>query len=448
MSMNKPLRIVSMLPGALATICVAAQTPQVITFNDAVNIALERNADLLQAQVDAALTDVSVGEARMQFVPDLKVDATGARNYGRNFNQTEGRVIEQTTNSAILGTSSGVTLFNGFRDLSTLRQAKFARTAGRLDLKRAEQTVVFTVATDFLALMQSQEQLRVQRENLAAEANLERQIKQYVEAGAREVAVLYQQEANVAAARLAVVQAQSVAESEQVDLMRTLQLDPAGTYDFQFPTAAAESSAPSPELAELLQRALAQRADLQAEEKRLAAAEQGLRIAHAGFWPTLSLRAGYGSAYSSASESSFQDQLNLQRGGAVSVGLSIPLFDRGEAHNASRRAHLETRSARIALDTARTEVGLQVRQAHQEYRSAREQFSAAEAQKHAAERAVQTAEERFKAGVTTLVEVSQARNRYVQADSAVVVARANLLLQHTSMEYHLGTFSREKFAVE
>jgi len=446
--MTKPLRMLSMPFGALAAISVAAQTPQVITFNDAVGIALERNADLLQAQVDAALTDVSVSEARMQFVPDLKVDAAGSRNYGRNFNQTEGRVLEQTTNSASLSTSSGVTVFNGFRGLSTLRRAKYARTASRLDLNRAEQTVVFTVASDFLALMQAQEQLRVLRENLAAEANLEQQIKYYVEAGAREVAVLYQQEANVAAARLALLQAQSAAESEQVDLMRTLQLDPAGTYDFQFPTAVADDLAQPLEFPDLLKRALAQRSDLKAEEARLSVAEQGSRIAHAGFWPTLSLSAGYGSAYSSASDLTFQDQLDLQRGGAVGVGLSIPLFDRGEARNASRRARLETRSARIALDTVREEVGLQVRQTHQDYRSAREQFSAAEAQKRAAERAVQTSEERFKSGVTTLVEVTQARSRQVQSASALVDARANLLLQHTLMDYYLGNFSRERFAVE
>ena len=66
----------------------------------------------------------------------------------------------------------------------------------------------------------------------------------------------------------------------------------------------------------------------------------------------------------------------------------------------------------------------------------------------AAERAVQTAEERFKSGVTSLVEVTQARTRHILAASALVDARANLLLQRIILEYDLGTFSREKFAVE
>ncbi len=446
--MARPTRAMGILLGAAIGFCAGAQTPQIVTFKDAIDIALERNAGLLQAQVDTALSDVGVSEARMQFVPDLRIDGTGARNYGRNFDQAEGRVVDQTTETANVAASSGVTLFNGFRGVANLRRAKFARTASQLDLRRVEQTVVFTVATDFQTLMQSQEQLRVLRENLAAEANLERQIKRYVEAGAREVAVLYQQEANVAAARLAVVQAQNIAESGQVALMRTLQLDPAGTYDFQFPSVATDDPTHVPELADLLKRALDGRADLKAQEARLTVAEQGVRMAHAGYWPTVSLNAGYGSAYSSVSPSSFADQLDLQRGGALGLGLAVPLFDRGETRNASRRARLEVQSARIALNTAREEVGLQVRQVYQDYRAAREQFTAAEAQKTAAERAVRTAEERFKSGVTTLVEVTQARARHVQAASALVDARANLLLQRTLMEYYLGTFTREKFTVE
>src|SRR5690242_11741428 len=135
--MNKAPKIFSLLFCAITAASVAAQTPQVITFNNAVDIDLDRNADLLQTQVDTALTDVSVSEARMQFMPDLRLNATGARNYGRNFNQTTGSILEQTTESATLGASSGVTLFNGFRGISALRQANFNRKAGRFNLERA-----------------------------------------------------------------------------------------------------------------------------------------------------------------------------------------------------------------------------------------------------------------------------------------------------------------------
>jgi outer membrane protein len=436
------MRVLWLLLGLLIATSAWSQPSQVITLDEAIRIALERNATLRQAQIGAALDAVAVSDAWMQFVPDVRASASGSQNYGRYFDEREGRIVEQTTNSVSLGVSSGVTLFSGFRDIAALRQARFGREAAELDLNRAEETVIFTVARNFLSLTQQQEQLHVQRENLAAETQLEAQIKLYVEAGARPAADLYQQQANLAAAKFAVVEAESAAESSQVDLMRTLQLDPAGIYDFQGPKAD-QTFSTNLRLQEILDRAFASRTDLQAVEARLAAAEQSVRIAHAGYWPSLSLNGNYGSAYTDASPDGFNEQLDQRRGGSVFLNLSIPLFDRNATRNASRRARLQVLQAKVAFENARHEIGLEVRQVYLDYRAARERFTAAEIQWQAAERAVQAAQERFKAGNVSLIELSQAQAGFVRAESAVANARSSLAFQHTVIEYYSGTLSHE-----
>src|SRR5690606_30402184 len=113
--------------------------------------------------------------------------------------------------------SSGVTLFDGFANTATLQGAKFASSASDAELARAAETVVFTVASNFLLLVEQQEQLRVRRENLAAQAALEAQIQLYVNVGARTIADLYQQQASVASARLAVVQAERASELARIE---------------------------------------------------------------------------------------------------------------------------------------------------------------------------------------------------------------------------------------
>ena len=96
-----------------------------------------------------------------------------------------------------LSASTGLTVFNGFRDFFGLRAARYARTAGYRRLDQAAQTTVFTVTSDFVALVSHQEQLRVLREELADETHLREQIEHYVSAGARSASDLYQQEATV-----------------------------------------------------------------------------------------------------------------------------------------------------------------------------------------------------------------------------------------------------------
>lgn len=421
----------------LAPAPVRAAQARIIAFDEAVRIALEQNASLRQARNAAALADVSVRQARGQFLPDLSLATRGGKTFGRTFNQEEGRIIDQTTDTLNLNASSGVTLFDGFANTAGLREARFDAAASDLDLERTRETIVFTVASNFLALVQQQEQLRVQRENLAAQSALERQISSYVDAGARTIADLYQQQANVASARLAVVEGERAVQLAEVDLMETLQLDPAGAYQFEAaPADAAPESVPG--LEAMLTSAYAQRADLKAEERRVEAAEQGMTVARSGRWPTVSLTAGYGSSYTSASDFGISDQFDQRRGGSVNLGITIPLFDRGATSAAIRRAELEADNARVVLDARRHEVGLDVRRAHFDYLAAREQLSAADAQVRAAQLAVQAVEDRYTAGAATLVELTQSRAAQVEAASAQVTARSNLLFQKTLAAYYTG----------
>jgi outer membrane protein len=418
---------------------VARAGTRIISFQEAIRIALERNITVRAAQNSAALGAVGVDEARGQFLPNLTASTTGARNYGRNFDTSAGQVVNQTTTSMSLGLNTGVVVFDGLGNIAQLRSAKLSSAASEEELRRARETVAFDVASSFLALIQRQEQLRVLRENLQAVTLLESQIQTFVDNGARTIADLYQQQANVANARFAVVDAERTAELSKVDLMQTLQLDPTGTYEFEAPedtTAAAASQ--DLDLGTLQSRASTQRIDLKAGEKRVAAADQDVKVARSNRWPTVSLNAGYSSAYNTASPFDFSEQLDQRRGGSVSLGVQVPIFDRFATSNATRRAEIQADNERLSQENLQQDVALQVRRAHLDFNAAKEQLIVAIAQVRAAEQALQASQERYTAGASTLVELTQARATQVQAASTLVFARYNLQFQRTLMDYYTG----------
>ena len=425
-----------------------ARDSMTISFADAIRIALAQNNTLRTARNTAALDAVAVRQQRLQFLPDLRATTQGSQQYGRSFNETEGQIVDRSTQTLNGGLSSSVTLFNGFGNVASLREAQLEQGASELDLTRARQTVVFTVASNYLALIQQQEQLRIRREALTAQEALEHEIQEYVDAGSRPIADLYQQQASVASARLAVVEAQRNAQLAEVDLIQTLQLDPSGRYAFAAPSVGATPAVDARfDLDSLLAQALVRRVDISAEESRASAAEQGIRAARASYWPTVSLTGGYNTAYTTASDFSFADQLNQRRGGSIGIGLSIPLFDRGNAQLATQRAQIQEENARIALANQRQEVGLQVRRAFLDFTSAQAQLTAAEAQQRAAELALQTTMERYQVGAATLIEITQARATQVQAASTLVSARYSLLFQRTLMQYYVGDLDPEQLTL-
>jgi len=172
-----------------------------ITFDQALQLALRQNTTVRQAENAAALGTATVQAQRLQFLPNLQLSTTGSQNVGRSFSESQGSIINQGTQSLTAGISSTVTLFDGFSNVASLRQANLASDASAQDLTRARQTAAFTVASNFLTLVTDQEQLKVQQENLTAQAALEAQIEKMVQAGSRAISDQYQQQAVVAAAR-------------------------------------------------------------------------------------------------------------------------------------------------------------------------------------------------------------------------------------------------------
>ena len=441
--MRTPRILVTLVMAASAAGAQAPTQPnapsQTITFDDAIRIALRQNTTLLQANNSAALSSATVRQQRLSFLPDLRFTTNTGQNYGRTFSEDEGRIIDQTTQSVNASVSSSVTLFNGLTNVASLRSAQLSEDAGERNVKRAEQTVAFTVASNFLALVQQQEQLRVQRENLAAQEAQEKQIKAFVDAGSRPISDLYQQQAAVAAARSQVVNAERAFELAKVDLIQTLQLDPRGSYAFAPPALDTASKANATfSLDSLLTRALGQRSDLFAQQSLVSAASQNVKAANGSRWPSLSLSAGYNSAYSSATPIGFTDQLNQRRGGSLAIGLSIPLFDRGTTDLAAQRAQIAEDNARLDLKDRQQQVGLEVRRAYLDYRAATQQLDAAEAQLRAAALALQASQQRYNVGAATLLEVTQARATQLQGASALVTARYGLLFQRTLIGYYIG----------
>ena len=427
---------------ALATIalapdvCSAART---ITYEEAIHIALEQNLALLLADNQRDIRSVSVSEARWRFLPDLRFSLSGSESFSKTSNQDGGTTWE-SGRSARAGLSSSLSLFDGLADFSSLREARFAQAAGELDYRRARQTVVFQVITDYLALIEATEQERVRQESLAAQEEQTEKVRAFVEQGERPINELYQQEANVAAARLALVEARRTRELSRVDLVQTLQLDPVEEIDFAIPPL--DEPAPRGDgatIETLIETASRERADLAAELQRFSASEEQVVQAKAKRWPTLSLSGSFTSQYSDASEDGILEQFDDRQSAGLGLSLTYPLFDGMETRNGIRRAALGLESAELGLAGLRQDVALQVLRAVLDRNAARESLEAATARLSAARQALFYTNERYLAGASTLFEVTLARADLISAESGEVSARYRLLWQDRLIEYYVGT---------
>ncbi|HEY5061004.1 MAG TPA: TolC family protein [Gemmatimonadaceae bacterium] len=407
-----------------------------IDLQKAVAIALRQNTSIRQSENAVSSSAATVDSRKGVLQPSLSLTTSTARSVGRSGSTTTGG---SSATSLSPGVSSSFLVFDGKRSVNQLRQARLDVLASTSDLARTRQTVVFTVASDYLTLATAQGQLAVQRENLAAQEAQEAQLQMLVKAGANSISDLYTQQSNTENARANVISAEHDVELAKIAVIQTLQLDPRRSYHFVVPTVStAASDVRHYDLDSLLSRAFWARADLAAEQTRVDASVLGLRAAQAGKSPSVSVTSSYAASYTSTATSNLTDQLNQNRGGSVSLGVSLPIFDLGSAAVTVQQARLQEENARLTLASQRQTVALEVRRAYLTLESTRQQVSVALAQQKAADLAVSSTQARYVAGTSTLLELTQARANLVQAATAVVNAGNSLAFQDALMSYYTG----------
>jgi outer membrane protein len=411
---------------------------QRITFADAIQIALKQNLSVRQIENNLKIQQAAASQARMNLLPDFSFNTSANDNVGQQFNLNTGKLSTQNTQTLSPGVGSSFIIYDASRTLSNIRSAQATATALSGDVSRTKQTAVFTVASDFVALVSAQSQLEVQQENLRAlQAQLD-QIQQFANAGARPISDLYQQRASVASAQLSVTQAERSVEVAKINLIEALQLDPAREYDFVAPPIPDMPLGRSFSLDSLVTIAYARRPDIAAAQSRVAAASQDVRGARSGRMPSLSARLGYSTAWTSASDSGIFNQFDQRRGGSVGLQFTLPIFDRGSVSLQEQRASITEENARLALRNQQQAVALDVRRALLDVRSAQQQLVAATAQQTAAQLALDAVQQRYNVGAATLLEITQARSQLVNAQSSLSTAKYNLVLTQAVLSYYTG----------
>jgi len=443
---------------------VWAQDAQQITFDDAVRIALKQNVTLLRSKNFVEQQASLVQDRRMAFSPNLTFSAGAGQNFGRQFIQSESRIVEEKNESFRSSVSSNITLFSGFRNVSLLNAAQLDLEAQDLDYQRQEQTVIFNVMSQYLTLIERGEQISIQEENLESQRQQLAQIEEFVNVGSRPISDLYQQQAQAANAELTLLEAQRLYQLAEVALINTLQLDPFGAYEFMLPEISDSELVPAQyDVRDMLQTAFGTRADLKSQESRITASLSDIKASRASYFPNISLGFGYGSSWNSAiqdvlrdaggnivpdangdpifSNVSFSDQLDRNRGGNVSLSLSVPIFDRLSTKNATQRAKIQYDNAKLDLENLQQNIALQVRQAYLDYLTADKSLEVTEKQLISAEQALTADQERYNVGAATLVELSQSRASFVQAQSDQNQARFDFIFQKKLIDYYLGNLN-------
>jgi len=414
----------------------ANNSPLPLTLPQAVQVALSDNPDLALSKHRLQSANISVEAARGRFVPSLQGMISSNEQYSH---QSSSDTPEEYQDSDVRVTAS-LNLFNGFADQCGLDVSRQHLQATDADFQRQKQIVAFTVASRYVAVLIQREQVRVAAQNLKSQQKLQEQIEAFYQAGTRAITDYYQQQSATAQAEFSLIDAQRNLQIAKFELLQTLGVTLPGDIEIlPVGSQALIAELKNPDPARNIELALSARPDIIAQQLQITGARQQIKVAKAGYFPSVDLQASAGTTYSStSSDGGFADQLNDNHGASIGLVLSIPIFDRDQTRTNVAEARINEADERTNLAKLQQQISLEVSQAITDYQRARLQRKTTDLQVDYARLALAASEARYQVGAATWVEISTARTVFVQAQSDQIRSRFEVLLQGLTIGYARG----------
>jgi outer membrane protein len=240
-------------------------------------------------------------------------------------------------------------IFSGLREFYALRQNR-ALASEREDLLRHAKLLLYAdVADAFYLVLAAGRDLATRRDALRLAQERLDELAARNRLGISRRAEVLQQEAEAASIQAAIERLKGGLDIAW-DALRFL----TGVSGTPALLDTMPEPGPPPPLGDFQTRALARRRDLRALEARRRAAEEGVGIARAGYFPGAALETNY---------YTHREGISADIDWDVILSLEIPLFEGGVTQGAVREARSFVRSAELEATRLRREVELEVNRA-------------------------------------------------------------------------------------
>jgi outer membrane protein len=404
------------------------QTAQKISLKDAEEMAL-RNHPLLQAaNYDAEAANQVAREEKSAYYPTANGSITGAAALSNS------RIAAGYLNNPLIlnRESNGVEvqqLITDFGRTSNLvGSARLGAKATAASAQQTEQDVLLAVNRAYYGVLRAEAVLKVAQETVKARQILADQVTTLEKNKLKSMLDVSFAEVNLAQARLLLVQAENNQQASYADLATALGLANPQPFDL-----AEEPMPPAPlaDPTDLIVQALQDRPDLSSARFSHEAAVRYARAERDLWMPTISATgaAGLTPAY----------QVPLSdRYAAAGINVNIPIFN-GFLYSARHQeANLRAKAADQAMRDLADRISRDVRTAWLDAGTAYQRLAVTAQLLKEATLALDLAQGRYKLGLSSIVELSQAQLNLTQAQIADTSAKYDFQIQSAVLSYQVG----------
>lgn len=421
----------------------AASAQKAWSLRECCDYAIEHSIPIKQQENQRRQQEVQLSTSRNSRLPDVSASLNQNFSFGRGLT-ADNTYSNTNTSSTSLQLGANMPLFTGFQIPNQIKLNQLNLEAATADLEKAKNDIRMKVAQAYVQILYDMEISEVAHRQIDIDSMQVVRLQAFVKNGKASESELSQQRATLANSRLLATQADNNTRLAILTLTQLLELPTPDGFSVVRPALSVDDGSPvviipSPEV--IYAEALGIKPEIASQQLKLKGTEHSIKIARAGYYPTLSLSGGMGTNYYTTSgfkSDNFSTQLRNNFSQYIGLNLNIPIFNRFQTRNSIRTAKIQRENQQLQLDNTKKTLYQEIQKVYYNTLNAlSKEQSSLEAVKNT-QTAFNLMQAKYENGKATITEFNESKNTYLKSESELVQARYENLYQHALLEFYRG----------
>ena len=417
------------------------------TLRECIDYAMQNSITLKQAHLTKQTATETRKQSQAALFPSLS--ASSNQSFGYRPWQSSGMatVSNGTVNSSVTktyyngtyGINASWTLWNGNQNHNQVKANKLSEEQAELKIEQSANSIQEQIAQLYVQILYMNEAIGVNRESLDASKKNEERGQEMVNVGKMSKADLAQLSAQRAMEEYNLVEAESNLAKYKLQLKQLLEITGEQTFDVAMPTASDQQALASiPSVMNVYEQALTLRPEIKNTELALQASDVQLKIARAGYLPTLSMTGGVGTSTSSNNSNKWGEQMKTNFDASAGIGISIPIFDQRKARTAVNKAKIQHEQALLDQQDQQKKLYSTIEGFWLDAQTNQEKFRAASATVESEQQSYDLLQEQFNLGLKNVIQLMTGKVSLLQAQQSKLQSKYMTILKQQLLKFYQG----------
>ena len=430
----KRILYISLLLSPLWTIAQSKQW----SLTDCINYAVQHNISVKKTELNQQTAEINLNQAKDNRLPTVSGSASANLNNGSAINQISNERVSRRTFSNNFGVSASVPLYQGNKINLQIDRSKLLLEQNELYVQEAKNNITLSVLEAYLQALYSYEGIAVAKNTALSSAEELKQAQTKFANGSIAKLSLAEIETRHANNEYAIIQAENQYANRVLTLKQLLELPPNSDFAIALDLPNDEDTAIIPNKDEVFAQAKETLPNLKIYQSQQKIAEKDIKIAKAGYAPTLSLQAGVNTGYSNLNDLSYRTQLDNNFGQTIGASLNIPIFSQNKNKNNVKLAKITQQQAILEEQQAEKELYAKIETAWQNATTHQAQQAASRTARNNAKLAYDLAVKKHEFGGLTNTELLVSQNAYLTAEQTYLQNKYMSALYVQLLKFYMG----------